>query len=114
MKKVLVLGYFGYETNQLDGQTIKTRSNYSLLKSKEGKHFSEVSYFDTQTFQKNSLNLLRAFRAISKTKVLYYIPARKNLKYLFPIIYIISKLYRVDVHLIAVGGWLDTYLSSKP
>ena len=31
MKKVLVLGYFGYRSNQLDGQTIKTRNIMRLL-----------------------------------------------------------------------------------
>lgn len=30
--KVLVLGYFGYMTNQLDGQTVKTRDVYRLAK----------------------------------------------------------------------------------
>ena len=31
MNKVLVIGAFGYENNQLDGQTIKTRNVYNLL-----------------------------------------------------------------------------------
>lgn len=32
MMKILVLGYFGYQTNQLDGQTVKTRDLYRLAK----------------------------------------------------------------------------------
>ena len=34
-KKILVIGYFGYKSNQLDGQTIKTRNVYKLIKLKK-------------------------------------------------------------------------------
>ena len=48
-KKVLVIGAFGYECNQLDGQTIKTRSVYQILKERyKGKH----SYIDTLQLKK--------------------------------------------------------------
>lgn len=30
MKSILVIGYFGYNTGQLDGQTVKTRDVYRL------------------------------------------------------------------------------------
>ena len=46
MKRILVLGYFGYLTNQLDGQTVKTRDVYRLVKE-QSKDYS-VDYFDTQ------------------------------------------------------------------
>lgn len=36
-RKVLVLGYFGYNTNQLDGQTVKTRHIYTLAEELVGK-----------------------------------------------------------------------------
>lgn len=114
MKKALVLGYFGFEDNQLDGQTLKTRSNYSLLKSKEGVYFDNVSFFDTQSFQKSKFNLLNSFKAISKTDILYYVPGRHNLEYIFPFIYLLCKLYKIDLHLIVVGGWLDVFLKNKP
>ncbi|NKI25227.1 glycosyltransferase [Arenibacter sp. 6A1] len=112
--KVLVLGYFGYKNNQLDGQTVKTRNIFTLIKSKEGVFFKKVSFFDTQKFQISKINLLKAFKAISKSNLLYYLPAHNNLKYLFPFIFIYCKLFRVKIHYIVVGGWLTEYLKNKP
>lgn len=113
-KKVLVLGYFGYENNQLDGQTVKTRNIFTLLKSKEDSFFKTVSYFDTQTFQKSKINLIRAFTAISKVDLLFYLPAHNNLKWIFPFIFIYCKLFNIKIHYIVVGGWLAEYLKNKP
>jgi|SRR5690554_5358805 len=113
-KKILILGYFGYENNQLDGQTVKTRNIFTLLKSKEDSFFKTVSYFDTQTFQKSKINLLKAFTAISKVDLLFYLPAHNNLKWIFPFIFIYCKLFNIKIHYIVVGGWLAEYLKNKP
>lgn len=113
-KKVLVLGFFGFIDNQLDGQTIKTRNVYSLLKSKEGDFIKNVSFFDTQTFQKSKLNVFRLFKLIIKTDVLFYLPAHGNLKFIFPFIFVISKLFNTKIHYIVVGGWLAKFLKNKP
>jgi len=112
-KKILVLGYFGYLTNQLDGQTIKTRNVYRLLKSKE-KEIGYVDYFDTQTFQKSKFSLLSMFWKVIQTKKLIYLPAHKNLKFIFPILFLISKIFGFEIHYIVVGGWLVEYLQIKP
>ena len=50
MKRILVLGYFGYNTNQLDGQTVKTRDIYRLVEEQAG---GKVDYYDTEDFQFN-------------------------------------------------------------
>lgn len=112
-KKILVLGYFGYENNQLDGQTIKTRNIYDLLKSKEKEEDYVVSYFDTQTFQSNKLNVLKMFSQVSKCDKLIYIGAHNNLKYFFPIIASVAKFKKIDIHYILVGGWLADFISDK-
>ena len=112
--KVLVFGNFGYETNQFCGQTIKTRDIYSLLKSKEDITFSNVSYFDTQIFQKSKFYFIKALRAAMKADVIYYLAAMKNLTYIFPFVFIISKLFKIDIHFIVIGGWLDEFLIKKP
>lgn len=113
-KKVLVLGYFGYETNQLDGQTIKTRNIYSLLKEREQEIGTTVGYFDTQTFQNSILNLLKVFKMIFKADILFYLPAHDNLKFIFPFIFLFSKLFKTKIHYVVVGGWLSEYLKNMP
>ena len=42
--KVFVIGTFGYFNNQLDGQTVKTRNIFNLIKSK---HNGDVTCIDT-------------------------------------------------------------------
>ena len=112
MSKVLVLGYFGYLTNQLDGQTVKTRDVYRLVKEQFGE--CKVDYFDTQEFQNNKMKIFTMFWKIMRCKTLFYLPAHNNLKVLFPMIYCMSVIFRVKIHYFVVGGWLREFLTHLP
>lgn len=109
--KILVLGYFGYVTNQLDGQTVRTRSIHALLESKSK---VQIEYFDTQTFKQSKLNLIRMLALLVKADVVFYMAAHNSLKYLFPLIYIVAKLSGTKINFIAIGGWLFDFLKNKP
>lgn len=108
----LVLGYFGYHTNQLDGQTVKTRDLSKLLKDKLGEN--NVAYFDTQDFQYGKLSIFVLLKKVIDCKSLFYLPAHNNLKYIFPIIFVLSKIFRFEILYFVVGGWLVEYLFTKP
>jgi glycosyltransferase involved in cell wall biosynthesis len=110
--KVLVLGYFGHFTNKLNGQTVRTRSVYELFKYKNGL-FESVTFFDTQMLEHNKLSFLKMVWQVFHCTKLIYLPAQNNLKYIFPIIYPICKLGRVEILYIVVGGWLAKYLETK-
>lgn len=110
MKKIFVLGYFGYKTNQLDGQTIKTRNLYILLKQDN----QSVSYFDTQVLRYSKLSILKMLLQVCRCDVLCYVPAHNNLKYFFPIIFILSKLCCTKIHYYVVGGWLNEFIRKLP
>jgi glycosyltransferase involved in cell wall biosynthesis len=112
--KVLVFGNFGYNHNELCGQTVKTRNIYELLKSKEPSHFSKVEYFDTDSLNENKFRLINGFHALTKTDILFYLPATKNLAFIFPFIFILSKLFSIRIQFIVLGGWLGEYLKSRP
>lgn len=109
---ILVLGYFGYETNQLDGQTIKTRNVYDLIKSKE-EQVGNVTYFDTELFQKSIITVFSLFWKLIKSRKLIYLPAQNNLKFIFPFIYFISVVFKVKIHYLVVGGWLPEFIANK-
>jgi len=68
---LLVLGYFGYRTGKLDGQTVKTRDLYRLLGECAG---DSVDYYDTEEFKYNKLSLLKMFWKVMRCKTLYYLP----------------------------------------
>lgn len=111
-KKLLVLGYYGYRTNQLDGQTVKTRDVYRLAKEQLSDY--EVDYFDTQELQGNKLLVLRMFGKVMRCNTLFYLPAHNNLRVFFPIIFILSVICRFDIHYFVVGGWLREFLTHLP
>lgn len=105
--KVLVFGYFGYHTHQLDGQTIKTRSIYEMLRTHDE---LEVRYADTQEFRYSIKAIWIFIVTLLRCDRLIYIPAHNNLKYLFPMIFVTANLFRFQIICVAVGGWLPEYL----
>lgn len=112
MGNILIIGYFGYQTNQLDGQTIKTRDIYQLIKEQYPEDI--IEYYDTQLFKKNRRSIFTMFRKVCKTNKLVYLPANNNLKYIFPILFILSKAIRFSINYYVVGGWLSNYIKDLP
>ena len=86
--RILVFGNFGYLTNDLNGQTLKTRSVYNLLNKNL---IGNVYFFDTSNLYLKRIPIL-IFELIRCNKLIY-IPALKNLKYLLPFIFLMSKLF---------------------
>lgn len=110
MKKICVLGAFGFRVEHYDGQTIKTRNLLNLLHNKG----LNPDYFETQDFKYNKLSFFSMCWKILKCKTLFYLPAQNNLKYLFPLVYILSRLSSTTIHYFVVGGWLKEFLEDKP
>lgn len=109
LKRILVLGAFGFRKSLFDGQTIKTRNLLTLLQDKG----VDVDHFDTQDFKANKLSFIRMFWKVMRCKTLYYLPAQNNLTYLFPIIYWLSLIFHIKIHYFVVGGWLVEFLEGK-
>lgn len=109
LKRILVLGAFGFRKSLFDGQTIKTRNLLTLLQDKG----VDVDHFDTQDFKANKLSFIRMFWKVMRCKTLYYLPAQNNLAYLFPIIYWLSFIFHIKIHYFVVGGWLVEFLEGK-
>ena len=106
-----VLGYFGLDSGQLDGQTVKTRSVHRLFEEKLG---GKVAYYDTEKLKKSRWSILPALFRIIRTKHLIYLPAQNNLKQFFPLLFMLSKLFRFQIHYFVVGGWLMKFITEHP
>ncbi len=106
-----VFGYFGLVTNQLDGQTVKTRSVHRLFEENLGE---KVPYYDTEELKKNKLSLITALFQIATAKHIIYLPAQRNLKRFFPVLFFLSRVFRLRIHYFVVGGWLPDFVRSKP
>lgn len=106
MKKILVIGAFGYSNSQLDGQTIKTRSVYQLL---EQRHEGTHAYVDTLELRKKPwLGFLMLYHLIT-CHTLIILPCLNNLTVLFPVFYYMSKVFCFDIISICIGGWQVEY-----
>lgn len=106
---ILVIGYFGYSSNQLDGQTIKTRNIYDALSSEH-----TVNYFDTEVLKYNKLQILSLLKKITQHDKVFFVGGKNNLKYFFPILYSLSKIQKKKIVYVVVGGWLYDFLRSNP
>ncbi|QXW26043.1 glycosyltransferase family 4 protein [Acinetobacter johnsonii] len=110
-QRILVIGYFGHITNQIDGQTIRTNSIYNLIKERSD---SEVIFFDTQSLKFKKLNIFKLLFLIFKANTIFDIAAHGHLKYLFPIIYLICAFFNKKLNFVSIGGWLYIFLKNKP
>ncbi|GGH14842.1 glycosyltransferase family 4 protein [Mucilaginibacter phyllosphaerae] len=112
-KDFLIIGFFGYITNQIDGQTVRSRNIKKLLTQEFG---FNTSYYDTQAFRKNPLGIFSLLFSIPLHKKVVILPAHRNVKFLMPVIVLYSKLWFKKVYFVAIGGWLaglvqkNTYL----
>lgn len=112
MKRFLVLGYFGYRTNKLDGQTVKTRDLFRLVNEQNPNKL--VGYYDTEDLKYNKLSIFKMFWEVVRCKTLIYLPAHNNLKFFFPLLFLFSKLFHTDIHYFVIGGWLKEFLLNLP
>lgn len=104
MNRVLLLGAFGYLTDKLDGQTIKTRNILQLLRQhKELK----VYYYDTLEVKqtKNPFLLVKLFWYFCICNSVIMVPADNSMEKLYPVVYKLSFLLRYKLLVICVGGW---------
>ena len=111
VNKIFILGYFGYNSKKLDGQTVKTREIHNLFEKKIGK---KIHYFDTEQLKESWIHFISLILGLQKSEILLYLPAQNNLKRFFPILYPLSKIFRFRIHYFVVGGWLPEFISQNP
>ena len=106
VNKVFILGAFGYTTNQLDGQTIKTRNVYDLLTAR---YAGKVTKIDTLEIRKKPWLLFNMLANLISCKTLVLLPCLNNMTYLFPVVYFLSKVFGYEIVSICIGGWQVEY-----
>ena len=110
MGKIFVLGAFGYSNNQLDGQTIKTRNVYELIKERRG---GIVKRFDTLDVRKKPWRVFLLLYHLITCRTLVLLPCLNNITYVFPAVFILSKLFRYEIVSICIGGWQVEYFQGN-
>ena len=100
--KVLVLGNFGFISNHIDVQTIKTRE---VLSSFHKYTNYDMSFVDLDKWLKRPWVLFSLLYQLIKVDTILFMPGINALKFLSPILFMICKLFNIKVYYIVVGGW---------
>lgn len=114
MGKILVLGYFGYVTGKLDGQTVKTRAVRALLDKYLKEDNPHIVFFDTEVLKSGKMRILHLLFQLMGCRKVVYLPGQNNLKGFFPILFRLSRIFRFDILYVMIGGWLPDFLRKNP
>ncbi len=109
--RILVLGYFGYVSNKLDGQTVKTREIYDMIKRRSCR---DVAFFDSEELQAGAWRLVKLLWLVLCSHTIVYLPGQNNLKRFFSPLYCVAKFCRKEIIYVVVGGWLADFLADNP
>lgn len=112
MRKVCVIGHFGFGKELLNGQTIKTKIITEELQQQFGE--KEVGMIDTHSGKKYICKLMMQ---IGKTMKYFsnvvIMPAHNGIKFLAPTLCFWKRIYRRKIHYIVIGGWLPEFLKER-
>lgn len=113
LKKVCVMGHFGFGHNLLNGQTVKTK----ILAEELEKQFSgEVMTVDTHGGVKSLLKApFQVFAGLKNAENVVMLPAHNGLRVYAPLLILLKKFFSGrKLHYAVIGGWLASFLATKP
>ena len=112
MKKVCVMGHFGFGEDMLNGQTVKTKIVTTELKRQLGA--DQVMKIDThggaRILPKVVFQLLQAFRRCRNVIIL---PAHNGIRIFVPLCVAFHRIYHRNLHYVVIGGWLPEFLKNR-
>ena len=113
MKKVSVIGHFGFGTSAADGQTIKTRIFTDELARQLGER--EVERTDTRGGVKTLFKApVQVFRALKGSNHVVMLPAHNGLRVYGPLLVLGRCFFRGrKLYYIVIGGWLSEFVRKR-
>ncbi len=112
MKKICVIGHFGFGKELLNGQTIKTKIITNELQNQLGKQ--EVSMIDIAGGKKKLLKLFfKTGAAMKKNKNIVIMPVENGLMFFTPVLTFWNLIFHRSLQYIVIGGWLPKFISDK-
>ena len=113
MKKVCVIGSFGFNKNLLNGQTIKTKIIAKELSSSLGE--DQVLKIDTHGGKKTLLKApFQVIKALKNSSNIIIMPAHNGLRVYTPLLSIFRAFFRrKKLHYVVIGGWLPNFIKGK-
>lgn len=114
MKKITVIGHFGFGLSCLDGQTVKTKVVADELCRQLGE--DQIIKIDTHGGAKNLLKApLQVHRALKNSKNVIIFPAHNGLRVYAPLLAAARRRFKDRrLHYVVIGGWLPEFLKARP
>ncbi len=113
MKKVIILGHFALGTNNLNGQTIKTKIITEALQDQLSSR--EVGIEDTAGGWRFLLRLpLVVLRMLRGAEDIVILPAYKGVRVIVPMLVCLNVFFHRHLHYVVIGGWLPDYTQRLP
>lgn len=109
MKKVCVIGHFGFGKALLNGQTIKTKVVSECIEEKYGS--DEVKKIDTSGGVKTLFKApFQCMQALKNARNVIMFPAYNGVRVYAPLLAALRRLYKGrKLHYVVIGGWLPMY-----
>lgn len=112
MKKICIIGHFGFGQNLLNGQTIKTKIVTSEIEKKFGN--DNVVLLDLAGGIKRIPKLLcKIPQRLHKCDDVVIMPVENGLRFLTPVLGFWNRIFKKKLHYVVIGGWLPEFLSDK-
>lgn len=113
MKKVAIIGHFGFGNEFLDGQTIKTKIITEELQHQLGR--DQVMRIDTHGGWKTLLKApFQVFDALKNSTNVLIFPAHNGLRVYAPLLFFIKSFFKKrKIHYVVIGGWLPQFLKKR-
>lgn len=112
VKKIAVLGHFGFGENLLNGQTIKTKIVSDELEKRFGTE--EIMKFDTHGGITALLKLpYMLLSALGSCKNIIIFPAHNGLRIIAPLLTFYNCFFGRRLHYAVIGGWLPEFVSKR-
>ena len=112
MKKVCVVGHFGFGKELLNGQTIKTKIITKELQNQLGEQ--EVSMIDIAGGKKKLPRLFfKTGAALKDNKNIVIMPVENGLMFFTPVLTFWNLFFHRSLQYVVIGGWLPKFISNK-
>lgn len=110
MNKLCVIGNFGSDKGNYDGQTVKTHNTYQALCNILGTQ--NVTFINTNGgLKKIPVLIFKTILAAYQNRNIIMLPAQNGLKLFAPLLSVLSGICNCNMHYVVIGGWLPDVLS---
>ncbi len=109
MKKIGILGHFGFGQEALDGQTVKTHVIADALATCYGE--SAIDRIDTQGGWRFLLRMPRVlWQLLRRHEHVIMLPAHNGVRIMSPILVLYNLFFRRQLCYVVIGGWLPQFV----